>query len=68
MLQITDTIMNNYTLFYSTNVFNSSIEIPTVNFQIKGHCMNNIVKIRLNNFEFPMNKIQILHTHYDIKL
>ena len=48
--QITDTLMNKDTLFYSTDVFNSLIETHRVNVQTNEHCMSNIVKIRLNNF------------------
>ena len=49
-LQITGTIMNNDTLFYSTNISNNLIEAHRVNFHTNENCMNNIVKIGLNNF------------------
>ena len=65
-LLITGTIMKDD--FFSTNTFKNSIELHTLNVQTNEHCMNNIVKISLDDFEFPMNKIQILNTHSGRKL
>ena len=47
-LQVTDTMMNKDTLFYSTDIFNCLIEAHRVNVQTNEHCMSNIVKIHLN--------------------
>ena len=48
--------MNNDTLFYSTNISNNLIEAHRVNFHTNENCMNNIVKIGLNNFWISHNK------------
>ena len=46
--KITDTFMNNYRLFYSTDMFINYIGAHTVSVQTNEHCVNNIVNICLN--------------------